>query len=408
MARGFVRVWIVLLICSTVCLLPATGSAQATANENDPSLSPNSQTQTAETKYRSVITRLSGVESEILELRNSKAQRDFDKVESTLFALQEKRETLDELERKWKLLGNGKPALEIEPRLNFSEQKKRKLLVELEGSKEKVLRHKAELLKLNAEYGPGHPSIIAANKKLAELESVADEQNSALEDLGVEVKSSVAKHKLKTAMLKRVELKTKFGPGHPSVAAIESEIEMLESEMLASPNTLAGSEGPSIELVTANLELSEAGTKYGAGHPVCVALKKKIEVLEELAESESESEALINKDELAKRLAARIEVLQDRILSEEEKLDSINVKKDEFEKLEQKTQALMKHRAELSSEMQRLSLEVQPKVELDDQERIRVKQQLLSGIDALEFLGKTDEAKQLREILGGLEKSDSW
>ena len=404
---GFLRILIVPLICSAVGLQTQTGTAQTPASENQNGLSASSeaQTQTVQTKYWSVINQLSSVESEILDLRNSKAQRDFEKVESTLFKLQAKRKQLDKLEQKWRLLGAGTPALEVEPRLNFTEQAQRQLLIELEATKEKVLRRKAELLKLSTDFGPGHPSIVAATKQLTELESAVVDQNEALEDLGVEVKSSVAKHKLKEALLQRVELKSKFGPGHPRVTSIESEIEMLETESLASPATLAVSEGPSIELVNANLELSEAGTKYGAGHPVCITLKKKIEVLEQLAQSESNSEASVNDEELAKRLALRIETLQDRILKDEEELDSINDKVTEFKKLEEKTQALKKQRRELGAEMQRLSIEVRPKVELDGQEQIRVKQQLLSGIDALELLGKSDEAKRLREILGGLEKS---
>ena len=404
---GFLRILIVPLICSAVGLQTQTGTAQTPASENQNGLSASSeaQTQTVQTKYWSVINQLSSVESEILDLRNSKAQRDFEKVESTLFKLQAKRKQLDKLEQKWRLLGAGTPALEVEPRLNFTEQTQRQLLIELEATKEKVLRRKAELLKLSTDFGPGHPSIVAATKQLTELESAVVDQNEALEDLGVEVKSSVAKHKLKEALLQRVELKSKFGPGHPRVTSIESEIEMLESESLASPATLAVSEAPSIELVNANLELSEAGTKYGAGHPVYITLKKKIEVLEQLAQSESEAEASVNDEELAKRLALRIETLQDRILKDEDELDYISDKVTEFKALEEKTRALMKQRAELSAEMQRLSLEVEPKVELEGQERIRVKQQLLSGIDALEFLGKSDEAKQLREILGRLEKS---
>jgi len=397
MSRAIFRVATALLICSTICL-PQIGVAQTVKDATPAKL----ETQTAESRYRSVITQLSKIEAEIFDLRNSEAQRDFEKVESTLFKLQAKRKQLDGLERKWRLLGDGKPAIEIEPRLNFSEQDQRQMLVELEASKEEVLRRKTELLKLNTEFGPGHPNIVETNKKLAELESVVAEQTEALEELGVEVKSSVAREKLQRALLRQAELEAKFGSGHPSVTSVESEIKMLQSEVLGTP-VVATHNGPSMELINANLELREAGTKYGAGHPVCVTLKKKIEVLEKLAQSQTDSQAPINKEELAKRLAARIEVLQTRISNDETELDSIRDQSSVFKDHEEKTQALMKQRAELSSEMQRLSIEVQPE-ELGDEETVRVKQQLLSGIDALEFLGKSDEASRLREILGDLKK----
>jgi len=405
MSGGFLRFSIVLLICFAICLHAGDGAAQIAAKNDEFNSPQHSGASSVEARYRSVINRLSAIESEILDLRNSRAQRDFDKVESALLKLQLKRKQLDELERQWRLLEGGIPALDVEPRLNFTGQAKRQMLVELEGTKEKVLRRKADLLKLSAGFGPGHPSIVAAHKELAELESVVVDQNAALEDLGVEAKSTVAQHKLKIALLRRVELKTRFGPGHPAVASIESEIKMLESESLAAHAYLAVSDAPSIELINANLELSEAGTKYGAGHPVCITLKKKIEVLEQLAKSESDSEAPANKEELAKRLATRIEALQDRILNYEEELDSVSDKVIELKTLEEKTQKLMKQRKELNAEMLRLSLEVQPKTEFEGQGRIRIKQQLLSGIDALEFLGRSDEAKQLREILSGLEMS---
>lgn len=392
---------VTMLFCSTALMQPIVSTAQ-TVDEKPQSTTSNLQAR--QTKYRSLIAQLAKIETQILELRKSNVQREFDELESTLVQLHAKRKRLADLERQWKLLSDGTPALEIAPRLNTTELTERQMLLDLESSKEKVLRLRTDLMRLKAEFGPGHPEILDTTRKLAELDSVVKEQTEALESLGVEVKSSIAKQKLKQALLRREELNAKFGSGHPQVINIESEIVMLEAEVSDTPTVATSHAGPSFELVNANLDLQNAASKFGRGHPVFKALKRKVEVLERLAQSAVETETPVNKQELAKRLSARIQFLQDKILQQETELDSARDKQKRLEAHEQRNAELLKKREELNLALDRFLLDLKPAIELEEDDRVRLSRQLLNGIAALEALGKSSEARRLREILSDLEQ----
>ena len=64
----------------------------------------------------------------------------------------------------------------------------------------------------------------------------------------------------------------------------------------------------------------------------------------------------------------------------------------------------MKQRKALSAEMERLAPATQPSKQLGKNEQEQISKQLLDGIDALESLGRTEEADTLRAILSSLKK----
>ena len=389
------------LIWSFLLTVPAILSAQTISQKANESQALDLESRQAQ--YRSVILKLAETETEILKLKNSEAQREFENIKSALEGLQAKRKLLDSLESKWAELGEGnKSALEIEPGLNSTEQTERQMLVELESSKEEVLRLKTEILKLKSEYGPGHPAILESARKLSDMNSVVQEQTEALELLGVEVKSSVAKEKLRSALVRQAELKSKFGSGHPSVVKIESEIAMLKGEVLQTPGVPSTGVMPSIELVNANLELREASAKFGKGHPIFKSLREKIDALEKIEQSQAAQDAPENKKALAKKLEFQIALLQTRIFDDESELDSLTGKRAEFKGLEKKNARLMKQREALHAEMKRLAPTDKSAEQLGRDEQEHISKQLLGGIDALESLGKSEEANMLREILSGL------
>ena len=399
-AQWILSLIVAALICCFVLTTPSALSAQEIAKEANGSQVSDLRSRRA--KYRSVVAQLVDIESKILKMKSSNAQREFEGLKSTLEGLLAKRKLLLKLEGQWTELSEGKkPALEIDPTLNSSEQSKRQMLVELESSKENVLRLKTEILKLSSEFGPGHPDILDVKKELSDMRSVIQNQTEALEELGVEVKSSVAREKLRGALLRQVELKSKFGAGHPRIVEIESEIAMLKGEIQQTPKVPAINTMPSIELVLANLELREASTKYGDGHPILKSLRQKIEVLEKIAQTEAAEDAPVNVIALAKRLEARIASLQTQIFDDEAKLDSRPDKRVAVKQFEKTIAQLMKQRESLSAELERLAPD--PAEQLEEKQRVRLSKQLLSGIDALESLGKSDEANRLREILAGLE-----
>ena len=392
----------VVLACFSMLTAPAFISAQTSSAKSDETQ--GSALEARREKYSSLILKLAEIESKILNLKKSETQREYENVKSKLEVLQAKRKRLRDLESKWDELAEGKKsALEIEPGLNSTEQTERQMLVELESSKSEVLIQKTRILKLKQEFGPGHPGILKAKDKLDELESVVQQQTEALELLGVEVKSSVAKARLRTALLRQAELSSKFGVGHPQIAAINSEIAMLKAEVSQTVNAPKANASPSIELVNANLELKEAGAKFGEGHPVFKSLQHKVEVLEKIAQAEAAEEEPENKITLAKRLEARIASLQDLILDDETELDLLADQLEEFKKLQQQNARLMKRREALSIELNQLAPSVKPSEQLGKDERVHISRQLLEGIDALESLGKSDEATLLREILSGLD-----
>lgn len=394
---------VALLTWPFMLTVPAKAPAQAVSK--DAKGTPASELESRGAQYRSVILQLAEIESEILKLKKSDVQREFENLKLTLETLQSKRKLLRGLENQWSELGEGnKSALEIEPGLNSTEQTEQRMLVELETSKENVLRLKTEILKLKSEFGPGHPSILKSAEKLADMESVVEEQTESLELLGVEVKSSVAKAKLRSALFRQADLKSKFGAGHRKVAEVEAEIEMLRGEVLRTPSAPATGVTPSTELVNTSLQLREASTKFGAGHPILKSLRQKVEVLEKIAQSEAAQEAPENKAELARRLEARIALLQTRIFEDEAKLDSFSDNQSGLKGFEQKNALLMMQRKALNKEMERLAPALTPPEQLGKNEQEHISKQLLGGIDALESLGKSDEANRLREILSDLEE----
>ena len=392
------------LACFSLLSLPALISAQT--NSAKTAKAQDSDLESRRERYRSLILQLAQTESEILNLKKSETQREFENVKSTLKVLQAKRKRLRDLESKWdELAGGKKSALEIEPGLNSSEQTERQMLIELESSKADVLKQKTRILRLEQEFGSGHPGILKGNHKLADLESVVQQQTEALERLGVEVMSSVAKARLRTALLRRAELSSKFGAGHPQVTAIESEIEMLEAEVLQTPSAPMANVMPSIELVNANLALREASSKFGKGHPTFKSLQHKVEVLEQMAQTDASEEEPKNKITLAKRLEDRIASLQELIFDDEAELDSLAEQLCEFKKFQKQNARLMKRRKALNVELEQLAPPVKPTDQLDKDESVLISRQLLGGIDALESLGRSDEANVLRQILSGLNKN---
>ena len=124
-------------------------------------------------------------------------------------------------------------------------------------------------------------------------------------------------------------------------------------------------------------------------------------MLEKIAQTEAAEDAPVNVIALAKRLEARIASLQTQIFDDEAKLDSRPDKRVAVKQFEKTIAQLMKQRESLSAELERLAPD--PAEQLEEKQRVRLSKQLLSGIDALESLGKSDEANRLREILAGLE-----
>lgn len=399
-----------LILVPFFCLVPTTSQsilAQSLAAQSDQASDQADSDSRDPARYRAVVGELLEVESEIKKLKDSEIQRDFEEARDTVIAIQAQRKLLRQLEEQWAELSDGdKAALQIDPLLNTSELSQRKMLIDLENSKEKVLQLKAEYLKLSAELGSGHPSILKKAKELSKLQTVVGQQTTALERLGVEVNSSVTRRKLRNAVLRQAELKTKFGNGHPDVVAIESEIKMLQEEIAQAPGFAKPEPTPSINLINANLELQEAEAKFGKGHPVFKTLRRKIDAMEKLTQEEVAQYEPENREVLARKLEARISALQDRIFDEEAKLDSGLEKRAEFRKLHAETSKWVKKRKALAAEIERLAPSGTPTGKLAkpsghlDQELIARK--LLDAIETLESLGKSEQANQIRKVLSEL------